>query len=79
MSISKASLIIGCDIAKMDNKAKEILSNTEVIALNQDKLGIQGRKIKIKIITLPDGYEPTLTESELEVVDIMGNLSKSGI
>ena len=71
-AISKAPLIIGCDITKMDNKTKEILSNTEVIAINQDKLGIQGRKIKIKNITLPDGYEPTLNESELEVVDCNG-------
>ena len=72
-AISKAPLIIGCDITKMDNKTKEILSNTEVIAVNQDKLGIQGRKIKVKNITLPDGYEPILNESELEVVDCNGN------
>ena len=72
-AISKAPLIIGCDITKMDNKTKEILSNTEVIAVNQDKLGIQGRKIKVKNITLPDGYEPILYESELEVVDCNGN------
>ena len=71
-AISKAPLIIGCDITKMDNQTKEILSNTEVIAINQDKLGKQGRKIKSSNITLPDEYEPTLTESELEVVDCNG-------
>ena len=45
-AISKAPLIIGSDITKIDNKTKEILSNIEVIAINQDKLGKQGRKIK---------------------------------
>jgi len=71
-AISKAPLIIGCDITKLDDKTKEILANTEVIAINQDKLGKQGRKIKSTNITLPDDYEPTLTESELEIVDCNG-------
>jgi len=37
-----APLMIGCDIANMDSATREILTNLEVIALNQDKLGRQG-------------------------------------
>ena len=45
-AISKAPLIIGCDITQMSKEIKDILMNTEVIAVNQDSLGEQGRKIK---------------------------------
>ena len=38
-SIAKAPLIIGCDLRTIKNDTLEILSNTEVIAVNQDKLG----------------------------------------
>ncbi|XP_047320996.1 alpha-galactosidase-like [Impatiens glandulifera] len=41
----KAPLIIGCDVRTMDKTTFELLSNPEVIAVNQDKLGIQGRKM----------------------------------
>lgn len=37
-----APLMIGCDIANMDVATREILTNKEVIALNQDPLGKQG-------------------------------------
>ena len=46
-AISKAPLLIGCDITKMNKEIKDILTNLEVIAINQDSLGIQGRKINI--------------------------------
>merc|ERR1712154_565661 len=39
--IGKAPLLIGCDITKMSDDTKEILMNTEAIAVNQDKLGMQ--------------------------------------
>ncbi|XVF50349.1 hypothetical protein PTKIN_Ptkin04bG0090100 [Pterospermum kingtungense] len=45
-ALSKAPLIIGCNIRSMDNDTYEILSNEEVIAVNQDKLGVQGKKVK---------------------------------
>ncbi|GER38410.1 alpha-galactosidase [Striga asiatica] len=45
-ALMKAPLIIGCDIRSMDNVTLALLSNEEVIAVNQDKLGIQGKKIK---------------------------------
>jgi len=37
-----APLMAGNDLRSMDNETKEILSNTEVIALDQDPLGKQG-------------------------------------
>ncbi|KAG6625147.1 alpha-galactosidase-like isoform X1 [Carya illinoinensis] len=45
-AIAKAPLLIGCDIRAMDNVTLELLSNEEVIAVNQDKLGVQGKKVK---------------------------------
>ena len=52
--ISKAPLLIGCDITNMSKETFEILTNPEVIAINQDKLGIQGRKIKTEQ-PIPEG------------------------
>ena len=38
-AIAKAPLLIGCDIRNMSKDTLDILSNSEVIAINQDKLG----------------------------------------
>ena len=43
--ISKAPLLIGCDITNMSKDTFEILTNPEVIAIDQDPLGKQGKKI----------------------------------
>jgi alpha-galactosidase len=40
-----APLLAGNDLSKMDETTKSILMNKEVIAVDQDKLGIQGRRI----------------------------------
>ncbi|KAI3941720.1 hypothetical protein MKX01_018310 [Papaver californicum] len=45
-ALAKAPLLIGCDIRSMNNVTAELLSNKEVIAVNQDKLGVQGKKVK---------------------------------
>ncbi|KAL8457270.1 hypothetical protein ACS0TY_035207 [Phlomoides rotata] len=45
-ALAKAPLLIGCDIRSLDAVTRALLSNHEVIAVNQDKLGIQGKKIK---------------------------------
>ncbi|KAG5530845.1 hypothetical protein RHGRI_025716 [Rhododendron griersonianum] len=45
-ALAKAPLLIGCDLRAMDRATLEILSNKPVIAVNQDKLGIQGKKVK---------------------------------
>jgi alpha-galactosidase len=41
-----APLLAGNDIANMSADAKEILMNKEVIAIDQDALGQQGRRVK---------------------------------
>ncbi len=44
-AISKAPLIIGSDVRKISAATLSILTNPEVIAVNQDPLGIQGKKV----------------------------------
>lgn len=45
-AISKAPLLIGCDVRDMSNDTKEILFNKEVIDINQDSLGIQAKRVR---------------------------------
>ncbi|KAL0923537.1 hypothetical protein M5K25_007598 [Dendrobium thyrsiflorum] len=45
-ALAKAPLLIGCDVRFISNETLAILSNSEVIAVNQDKLGVQGKKVK---------------------------------
>ncbi|GAY47495.1 hypothetical protein CUMW_104890 [Citrus unshiu] len=45
-AISKAPLLIGCDVRNMTKDTKEIVANREVIDVNQDPLGIQARKVR---------------------------------
>lgn len=40
-----APLIAGNDVAKMDDATRAILLNKEVIAIDQDRLGVQGRRV----------------------------------
>lgn len=40
-----APLLIGCDISKMDDFTLSLLTNDEVIALNQDRLGRQAKQV----------------------------------
>ncbi|KAK3128041.1 hypothetical protein QOZ80_7AG0581820 [Eleusine coracana subsp. coracana] len=44
-ALMKAPLLIGCDVRNMTSETLEILSNKEVIQVNQDPLGVQGRRI----------------------------------
>ena len=44
--ISAAPLILGNDLSKMSDSIFSILSNREVIAVDQDSLGYQGRKVR---------------------------------
>ena len=71
-AISKAPLLIGCDLTSMSNETFEILSNKEVIEINQDKLGEQGHKIKITNLTKSSNEEPELSEGFLELVECNG-------
>ncbi|MBI6874578.1 NPCBM/NEW2 domain-containing protein [Clostridium aciditolerans] len=45
-SMMAAPLIAGNDITNMSDSTKEILLNKEIIAIDQDRLGIQGSKIR---------------------------------
>jgi alpha-galactosidase len=40
-----APLIAGNDVAHMDQATRDILLNHEVIAIDQDRLGVQGRRV----------------------------------
>jgi alpha-galactosidase len=42
--LAKAPLLLGADVRNIEASALEIISNQEVIALNQDPLGVQGFK-----------------------------------
>lgn len=44
-ALMKAPLLIGCDVRSMSSGTVEILGNAEVIAVNQDPLGVQGKKV----------------------------------
>ncbi|XP_057979390.1 alpha-galactosidase 3 [Malania oleifera] len=46
-ALMKAPLLIGCDVRNVTAETMEILSNKEVIAVNQDPLGVQGRKVHV--------------------------------
>jgi len=39
-------LMIGCDLSKMDTETFTLLSNPEVLAINQDPLGIPARRVR---------------------------------
>uniref|UniRef100_A0A803MGQ4 alpha-galactosidase n=2 Tax=Chenopodium quinoa TaxID=63459 RepID=A0A803MGQ4_CHEQI len=47
-AISKAPLLIGCDVRNMTKETMEIIGNKEVIAVNQDPLGIQAKKVRME-------------------------------
>ena len=42
----KAPLLIGCNVNNISKDSLDILSNEELIAINQDPLGVQGKRIK---------------------------------
>ncbi|XP_011076596.1 alpha-galactosidase 3-like [Sesamum indicum] len=44
-ALMKAPLLIGCDVRNMTPETYEILTNEEVIGVDQDPLGVQGRKV----------------------------------
>uniref|UniRef100_A0A2P2JQD6 Alpha-galactosidase n=1 Tax=Rhizophora mucronata TaxID=61149 RepID=A0A2P2JQD6_RHIMU len=47
-ALMKAPLLIGCDVRSASRHALRIIRNKEVIDVNQDPLGVQGRKIRSK-------------------------------
>lgn len=57
-AIVKAPLLIGCDVVNISASTKSILTNPEVLAVNQDELGVQGRRITRKQAKVSMGPEP---------------------
>ncbi|PQQ02262.1 hypothetical protein Pyn_00481 [Prunus yedoensis var. nudiflora] len=51
-AVMKAPLLIGCDVRSASKETLQILGNKEVINVNQDPMGVQGRKLRSK-----DGLE----------------------
>ncbi|GMG98944.1 hypothetical protein Nepgr_000784 [Nepenthes gracilis] len=47
-AISKAPLLIGCDVRNLTKETIEIIGNSEVIAVNQDPLGVQAKKVRME-------------------------------
>ncbi|KAK7829689.1 alpha-galactosidase 1 [Quercus suber] len=47
-AISKAPLLLGCDVRNLTKETFNIISNQEVIAVNQDSLGIQAKKVRME-------------------------------
>ena len=68
-SLSKAPLIIGCDVTKINATTISILTNPEVIAVNQDPLGVQGKRVA--------GLTPQTKNISFEI--IIANASTPGI
>ncbi|KAF7801307.1 actin-related protein 2/3 complex subunit 2A [Senna tora] len=44
----EAPLLLGCDVRNLTKDTKNIISNKEVIAVNQDPLGVQGKKVRME-------------------------------
>ena len=45
-SIMASPMIVSADLRNMRASSKAILQNKHVIAINQDPLGVQGRRVK---------------------------------
>lgn len=47
-SLLSAPLLIGCDLSKLDDFTLNLLTNDEVIAINQDIMGRQAKQMLVK-------------------------------
>ncbi|XP_068640209.1 alpha-galactosidase 1-like [Aristolochia californica] len=47
-AISKAPLLIGCDVRNATKETMKIIGNKEVVAVNQDPLGVQAKKVRME-------------------------------
>jgi hypothetical protein len=69
--IAKAPLIMGCDMRTIKSTALSTLTNPEVISVNQDPLGIQGKKVAFEASQSPN------VSSEVTVTDCSSSFSSS--
>jgi len=67
-SLVKSPLLIGCDISAPTQQTLSILMNQEVIAINQDSLGVQGTKITTGSVTGGQVWGGPLSNGEYAVV-----------
>ena len=62
-AISKAPLIIGSDLSQISEASLEILKNAEVIAVNQDSLGVQGKKVAFQISQISNAISDVIIDN----------------
>jgi hypothetical protein len=55
--------LIGSDLSKISEASLEILKNPEVIAVNQDPLGIQGKKVAFQVSQLPNAISDVIIDN----------------
>ena len=66
-----APLFTSCDLRDMNDMTREILTNTEVLAVNQDPLGSQARRI------IKDGDREVWTKDMQDGSKVIGLLNRS--
>ena len=70
-----APLIAGNDLRSMSNEVREILTNKDVIAINQDALGVQGLRYNVK--DSAETWTKPLANGDWAVTFLNRNKSKS--
>eukprot|EP00727_Mastigamoeba_balamuthi_P000625 m51a1_g1056 putative alpha-galactosidase (689) ;mRNA; r:806694-812539 len=66
-ALAKAPLIVGCDVTAMSPATRATLLNAEVIAVDQDPLGVQGRRVHSEAVRRPRGYARVAEPAAVEV------------
>ena len=67
-SITKAPLTSGCDLTKISATTLSTLTNPEVIAVNQDSLGIQGKKVSVIQSQLPNTSSEAIVANCIDLI-----------
>jgi alpha-galactosidase len=75
-ALMKAPLLVGCDVTKMSDDVRAILTNPEVIAVNQDPLGVQGRKVASARVQRPAGFQLRAESAPLVVAECKGKVAQ---
>jgi hypothetical protein len=69
--ISKAPLLIGGDLGQISEASLETLKNPEVIAVNQDPLGVQGKKVAFQLSQIPNAISDVIIDKySLPISDV---------
>lgn len=55
--------MIGGDLSEISEASLEILKNPEVIAVSQDILGVQGKKVAFQLSQVPDAISDVINEN----------------